>query len=145
MTTASVWVGSLVCLAVVSIAAKQELDAASRVALFRRVGRLYAGIGMGALLATIAVGFALAWPPTETDHEVMALFALAAVLVIATIAGMAQARHMTAQRLLLLARPEDHRVNARVRRGARTAGVLRGSLALITLAIVVLGAHTLNR
>ena len=145
ITGASIWVGSLVCLAVVSVAAAQALDEHSRVALFRRVGRLYGRIGTGALLATIAVGAALVWPPTDIDGEIVALFVLAAALVVATFAGMAQARQMSAHRQSLLATPADQRVIERVQRGARTAGALRGSLAVITLAIVVLGAHALNR
>ncbi len=143
MTAASVWVGSLACLAVVSVAATHVLDPASRVALFRRVGRLYGLIGMGALLVAIAVGVALAWPPANMDAAVVTLFVLATVLVAATVAGMTQARRMTAYRQRLLA--GDPRASERVRRGARVAGALRGCLALLTLAIVVLGAHALNR
>jgi len=69
---------------------------------------------------------------------------LAALLVLATIAGMAQARRMTLHRQRLLAAPGDQAAADRVRRGARVAGALRGSLALITIAIVLLGAHLLG-
>jgi pheromone shutdown protein TraB len=145
MTAASIWVGSLVCLAVVSVAAREALDGQSRVALFRRVGRLYGLVGTGSLLTATAVGLALAWPLSDVDGAIAPLFALAALLVAATIAGMAQARRMTVHRQRLLAVPGDQRAIERVRRGARVAGALRGSLALITLAIVVIGAHLLNR
>jgi uncharacterized membrane protein len=144
MLAASVWVGSLVCLAVVSVAAKQALDGQSRVALFRRVGRLYGLVGTGSLLAAIGVGLAVAWPPSQMDTTVVALFLLAALLVLATIAGMAQARRMTVNRQRLLAAPHDQAAADRVRRGTGVAGALRGSLALITLAIVLLGAHLLG-
>ena len=145
MTAASIWVGSLVCLAVVSVAANQALDGRSRVALFRHVGRLYGMVGMGALLIAIGASLALAWPPSDMDAAIAALFTLAGVLVAATFAGMAQARRMTVHRQRLLARPGDRDAIDRVRRGARVASALRGSLALITLAIVVVGAHLLNR
>jgi len=145
MIAGSIWVGSLVCLAVVSVAAKQALDPQSRVALFRHVGRLYGLVGTGSLLIAIAAGLALAWPPADMDGTIAALFFLAALLVVATTAGMAQARRMTVARRQQLAAPEDLRAMERVRRGAQVAAALRGSLGLITLAIVVLGAHTLNR
>jgi hypothetical protein len=142
---ASIWIGSLVCLAVVSAAARQALDPQSRVALFRRVGRLYSIVGTGSLLTAIAVGVALAWPPSDADATIRALGALAALLVLATSAGMAQARRMTTYRQRLVSLPSDHVAAERVRRGSALAGVLRGSLAIITLVIVALGAHLLDR
>lgn len=145
MTAASIWVGSLVCLAVVSVAAKETLDGQARVALFRRVGRLYGVLGMGSLITSIAVGVALAWPPGDMDGTVATILVLAVLLAAATVAGMAQARRMTVQRQRLLAAPGDRDALERVQRGARVAGALRGSLALITLTIVVLGAHVLNQ
>ena len=45
MLAVSIWVGSLVCLALVAKVAREELDDASRVAFFRRIGRLYGVIG----------------------------------------------------------------------------------------------------
>jgi hypothetical protein len=145
LLAASVWVGSLVCLAVVSAAAKQTLDPQSRVALFRRIGRLYGVVGMGSLVAAIAVGVALAWPLSDIDAAVAALFVLAVVLVLATIAGMAQARRMTTDRQRLLSLSGDPDAAERVRRGATVAAILRGSLAVITLVIVAVGAHVLDR
>jgi hypothetical protein len=145
MLAGAIWVGSLACLAVVSVAAKAALDPQSRVALFRRVGRLYGMLGTGSLLTAIAVGLALAWPPADMDGAVAVLLALAALLLAATLAGMAQARMMTVHREQLLAAPDDREAIDRVRRGARLAGALRGSLALITLTIVAVGADLLNR
>jgi len=141
---ASIWVGSLVCLAIVAAAAREALDGQSRVALFRRVGRLYGVVGTGSLLAAIGVGLTLAWPPSQMDGTVVAVFVLAALLVLATIAGMAQARRMTVHRQRRLAAPGDQAAADRVRRGAGVAGALRGSLALITIAIVLIGAHLLG-
>lgn len=145
MLGASIWVGSLACLAVVSTAARQALDPPARVALFRRVGRLYGVVGTVSLLAAIAVGVALAWPPSDLGTARAALFALALLLVVAAMAGMAQARRMTTHRQRLVSEPSDRSAAERVRRGAIVAAALRGSLAVITLVIVALGAHLLDR
>ena len=56
MLAASVWVGSLVCLAIVSSASRTVLDGPARVALFRRVGRLYGMVGTGCLASAIIAG-----------------------------------------------------------------------------------------
>lgn len=50
LVAASIWVGSLVCLAVVTAAARRVLDTPSQVALFRAVGRRYGLVGTASLL-----------------------------------------------------------------------------------------------
>jgi hypothetical protein len=144
MVAASVWVGSLVSLAVVSAAARRTLDARSRVALFRTVGRSYQWVGTGSLLLAIALGLALAWPLSEAGSGVHAELVLSVVLVAVSVVGMAQAKRMTAIRRRAVERPDDAGAAALVRRGARTAGALRGLIALVTLAMVVVGAHLLD-
>ena len=42
---ASIWIGSLVCLALVALVARRTLDGPSFVVLFREVGRLYRVVG----------------------------------------------------------------------------------------------------
>jgi hypothetical protein len=139
----SIWVGSLVCLALVSAVARRELDPASRVVLFRGIGRIYATVGTGALLVAIAAGAALAWPFDDLGSTGVAVLVLAGVLVLVTAAGMAQARAMTVRRRLALAAPQDERAAEAVRRGGAVAGALRGSIALVTLVILVLVADLL--
>jgi hypothetical protein len=141
----SIWIGSLVCLALVSNASRRTLDSASRVALFRVVGRTYGIVGTSALAIAIAVGLTLAWPPSEMTGTLRIEFLLGALRLLATLAGMAQARSMTVKRQHLLAAPEDPRAKRTVRHGAQIAGVLRGTLALLTFGVVVLGAHLLDR
>ncbi len=142
---ASVWIGSLVCLAAVSAVARRELTGSSRVTLFRGVGRLYRIIGTTSLLTSIAVGVVLAWPVPDAGTTVAVLFALSMVLLVLTVAGMAQARRMTVARQRLLARPNDRSIAETVRRGAALAGILRGGIAALTLVIVVIGAGLLDR
>jgi hypothetical protein len=144
MLAASVWVGSLVSLAVVSAAARRTLDPRSRVALFRTVGRSYQYVGTGSLLLAIALGLVLAWPLSEVSDGVRAELVLSAVLVLVAVLGMAQAKRMTVVRRRALDRPEDAGAAALVRRGARTAGALRGLIAGVTLAMVLVGAHLLE-
>lgn len=144
MLGASIWVGSLVCLAVVSVAAKETLDGQSRVALFRRIGRLYGLIGSASLLTAIGAGIVLAWPPADIDGTLAWVFGLAALLVASAAAGMAQARLMTRNRQALLTTPDDRATAELVRRGAALAGALRAWLVLLTLVIVALVAHLLD-
>lgn len=137
--TASIWVGGLVAIAVVSRAAETTLAPGQRVALFRAVGRAYGIVGATALLLALASGVILL-----SGHEWEGLLAAAAAtagaLLVATAAGIAQARAMTRLRRRALAEPGDHTLRASVDRGARLAGALRGTIAALTLALVVLGS-----
>jgi hypothetical protein len=56
MLAASIWVGSLVCLALISNVARRVLDAPSRIALFRGIGRVYGIVGTAALFVAVAAG-----------------------------------------------------------------------------------------
>jgi hypothetical protein len=143
MLAASIWVGSLVCLALVSSVARRVLDGPSRVALFRSIGRIYGGIGTGALLVAIAAGVAIAGRPSHWETTVSLAIGLAVVLVALTFVGMVQARRMTVQRQLAVDAPEDASIARQIGRGAAVAGALRGSIALVTLVILALGAHAM--
>lgn len=145
IVAASIWTGSLVCLALVSGVARRVLDGPARVTFFRDVGRLYARVGTGSLLVAIAAGIAIGWPPAHWTASEVAALVSALVLVGVTAAGMAQARQMTVRRRRALAEPHDPDATKAVERGATLAGALRGMIGLVTLAIVVLSAHLLAR
>ena len=137
---ASVWIGSLVCLAVVSQVARTVLEGPAQVAFFRAVGRRYAFVGTGSLLVAIGLGLAMAWPPATWSATIDTAVALSGLLVLATAAGMAQARMMGALRRRAIASPDDRAARTSVRRGRRLATSLRLLMAADTLAIVVLAA-----
>ena len=145
LLAACVWVGSFVCLVLVTDAARKVLDGPSQVAFFRAVGRRYGIVGTLSLLAAIGVGLVLAWPPSASSGTMDAAVALAGALVLATAAGMVQARAMTRLRRRAMTAPEDHRAAAAVGRGRRLASGLRGLIGGLTLAIVVLGAQVIAR
>jgi hypothetical protein len=145
MLAVSIWVGSLVCLALVAKVAREELDEASRVALFRRIGRLYGVIGTGSLVVAIGAGMAIAWPLSHVGHAGAAIVVLTGALALFTGTGMVQARRMTVRRRRAIEKPEDEHAASAVRRGAALAGALRGSIALLTLVILLLGAYVLDR
>lgn len=138
---ASVWVGSLVCLVLVSRVAHRVLDSPSRVALFRGVGQLYGVVGTACLVVAITIGLVLAWPMSGALDVVVLVLSLSLVAV--TGAGMVQARRMSVRRRYALDVPQDEVAAGAVRRGAAFAGFLRGSIAILTLVIVVLSAHLL--
>lgn len=144
LLAACVWVGSLVCLALVTISARKVLDGPSQVAFFRVIGRRYGIVGTASLLVAIGCGLALAWPPATWSGTIDAAVALSGVLVLATSAGMAQARAMTALRRRVMSGPGDIADTDALRRGKTLAGALRGTMAALTLGILVLAAQALS-
>ena len=135
---ASVWVGGLVCIAVVARCAREQLDTATRVAFFRSLGRRYLRVGLGALVIAYGAGALLIgagnWSATKS-----ALAITAAALLIVTCAGVVQARSLSRLRLAALA--GDPRLgDDYIARRARRAGALRGLIVLLTIALVVLAA-----
>ncbi len=142
LLAAGIWVGSLVCLALVSSVARRVLDASSRIAFFRGIGSVYGIVGTAALLVAIAAGGALAGRPAQWNSTVTAAIALSFVLVALTVVGMMQARAMRVRRQHAVDVPSNVTADA-VRRGAALAGALRGAMSLLTLVILVLGAHLL--
>jgi len=145
LLSACVWVGSLVCLALVANVARRVLDGPSQVVFFRAIGRRYGIVGTVSLLVAIGVGLALAWPPSTWSGTIDAAVALAGVLVIATATGMVQARAMTRLRRRAMSTPDDDHALAAVRRGKWLASGVRSLMAVLTLAIVVLGAQAIVR
>jgi hypothetical protein len=97
-------------------------------------------VGTASLLIAIAAGLALSWPPSSWSRTIDAAVVLAGVLVVATIAGMMQARAMTALRRKLIANAGDSSTAVALRRGRLLANGIRGLMALMTLAIVILAA-----
>jgi uncharacterized membrane protein len=144
LLAACIWVGSLVCLAVVTSAARKVLDGPSQVAFFRAIGRRYGIVGTAALLVAIGCGLTLAWPPSTWSNIIDASVALSGALVLLTAAGMAQARAMTVLRRRAVTAPDDRAAAEAVRRGRVLAGALRGTMALVTLAVLVLAAQAIS-
>lgn len=135
----SVWIGGYVTIAVVARAATATLDAASRVAFFRSLGRLYIRVGVPALAVALATGAVLA-RDLDKDGTYAALVVVLVALVGGLMVAVAQARRMTRLRQRLLDSPADASLQARVARGGRTAGLLRAALGLLSIAAVVLGS-----
>src|SRR5450759_2895067 len=132
LISASIWVGGMACLAIVAKAARGVLDESSQVAFFRAVGRRYGIVGTASLLIAIAAGLALSWPPSSWSRTIDAALVLAGVLVVATVAGMTQARAMTALRRKVITNPGDSATVRALRRGRLLANGIRGLMALLT-------------
>lgn len=134
---AAVWVGGYLAIAVVARVSVRTLDSAARVAFFRGLGRSYLLVGGPALIvALISGGLLLMGRPW--DGRLTAVAALAVALVLTTVTGVVQARRMTRLRRRALRQPEDER-QARIRQGARRAGLLRALIGVLSLALLVLG------
>lgn len=140
-----VWVGSIACLSLVNGAARRVLDPTSQIALFRAVGRHYAIVGTAALLLAIAAGLALAWPPPTWSNEIDAAISLAGVLLVITVVAMAQARSLGRIRRTLIGSHPDLETDRTLRRRASAAKALRALIAVVTLAVVILGAVALTQ
>ncbi|HWC08824.1 MAG TPA: hypothetical protein VG458_07205 [Solirubrobacterales bacterium] len=136
--SAAIWVGGLVAIFVVARAASRTLGPRERVAFFRTLGRSYGVVGSVSLLVALTCG-ALLLRGHPWDGLLIAAASVAGALVLATATGIAQARAMTRLRHRSMAEPSEA-IEAQVRRGAILAGALRGTIALLTLALVVLGA-----
>ncbi len=136
--SASIWVGGLVTIAVVARAASGTLTAADRVAFFRALGRSYGIVGGCALVVALGTGAGLL-AGRQWDAALIVAAAVAAALVVVTAVGVLQARRMTRLRQTALD-GRDPELARRVYRGARRAAVLRGCIALLTLALVAVAA-----
>lgn len=145
MMAVSIWVGGMVCIAIVARVARDALDEVARVTFFRSLGRRYAMVGTTSLLVAIAAGLVLSWSSLSSSRTIDAALSLAGILLVVTIFGMRQARAMTTLRRIMIANPADNSVANSLHRGRRLANAIRGLMALVTLAIVILGAWIVTR
>jgi uncharacterized membrane protein len=134
----AVWIGGLIAIFVVARVARTTLGPAERVAFFRGLGRAYGLVGGTALAVALASGAVLA-ATYRWDGQLAAGAVIAAALVAATAAGVIQARRMTRLRQDALRDPGSPGLTAKVRRGARSAAVLRTAIAALSLALLALG------
>ena len=134
----AVWIGGLVAIFVAARVAHATLGVAERVTFFRGLGRAYGPVGGIALAAALASGAVLA-SARSWSGQLTASAAVAAALVAVTAAGVVQARRMTRLRQDALRAPGRAELTARVRRGARSAAILRATIAALSLALLALG------
>lgn len=135
----AVWVGGLVAIFVAARVAHATLGVADRVTFFRGLGRAYGPVGGVALAVALASGAALA-SARSWSGQLTASATVAAALVAVTAAGVVQARRMTRLRQEALRAPGRPELTARVRRGTRSAAILRAAIAALSLALLALGA-----
>jgi uncharacterized membrane protein len=135
---AAIWVGGLVAIFIVARAASRTLEPAQRVEFFRTLGRSYGIVGTVALLVALITG-AVLLDGHPWDGLMIAATAVADALLVATAAGMAQARAMTQLRRQAVTQVGGE-LDPRVHRGALLAAILRACIGALTLTLVVLGA-----
>jgi uncharacterized membrane protein len=117
-----VWVGGLVTLTVVARVASRTLGAADRVAFFRGLGRSYGIVGSLALVIGLVAGAVLVSDRPWTGL-LAATAAVAAILVVVTVTGIAQARRMTRLRQRAVSEPFTPQIRSEIRRGSVVAAV----------------------
>lgn len=139
ITATSIWVGGYIAIGVVARTALRTLDAATRVAFFRSLGRMYFWVGTPALIVALASGGLLAHG-TAKGGLYAAVVSVAVVLLASFALAVAQARRMTRLRQSLIHAPTDESLKVRVQRTARAADGLRALLGILSLALVVMGA-----
>lgn len=136
--SSAIWIGGYTVLPIIARVATRELTPADRVIFFRTLGRFYGVIGTSALIVALGTGAGLmsqiSWGATA-----WVTVAVAAVLVIALIIGMLQARAMTRMRRQLVEQHDDA-LAARVARESRRATFLRAGLGVLTLVLIGLGS-----
>lgn len=137
--SSGIWIGGYAVLPIIARVATKELDPGDRVVFFRTLGRVYGTMGTTALVVALATGAGLmtqiTWGATA-----WATVIVAALLVIALLIGMAQARAMTRMRRQLVQQPDDTALSERVAREARRATYLRAGLGVLTLVLIGLGS-----
>jgi hypothetical protein len=135
----SIWVGGFVAIVVVARVARAQLDPRIRISFFRDLGRRYLVVGLAALLTALSTGAVLLskrpWDATAAAAVVVGL-----ALVLATGAGIVQARAMTRSRAGAVRAPHDADLAQRVRRGSIRAAILRAIIGGLTLALLALAA-----
>lgn len=140
LIAASIWTGGMVCIAVVFQVARRVLDESAQAELFRAVGRRYGVVGTTSLLVAVAAGVGLSWPPTSWSAAIATAFVLAALLTATTAVGMKQARSMSKLRREMVVGSRGVSTREALRRGRRVANALRGAMALMTLAVILLAS-----
>lgn len=134
-----VWVGGFVAIAVVTRIARAQLERQAQVSFFRALGRTYGIVGGSALaVALVSSGALLAG--RSWDGTALAAVLIAVALVLATAAGVVQARGMTRLRQRATARKADPGLEAQVRRGAVRAAVLRATIGALSVALIAVAA-----
>jgi uncharacterized membrane protein len=139
LLAASIWVGGFVAIGVVARIARRTLDPPARIAFFRSLGRAYGRVGGASLAVALGTG-AVRLSGSISTAAGLAAVATAAALLVATAAGVRQARAMTRLRSAALRVGDDPGSARTVRRATIAATALRGAIGLLTLALVVLAA-----
>lgn len=129
------WVGGLLTVAVLASSSRRTVAAADRVALFRDFGRRFALLFGVTALFVVAPALVLA--VIDPGPLSVSILLLTLGLLLATAAGILQARRMTGLRATA-ATPSGEADAGTLRRNAAVAAALRGILALGYIAVLVL-------
>jgi hypothetical protein len=136
----TIWIGGFVAIAIVAHVARHELDAPTRIAFFRRLGRCYLVVGGGSLAVALGSGGILLarddWTPTKTVAGALGL-----ALALATVVGVIQARELTRMRARNLLGAHQNAASAEAERSAvARATLVRASIGALTFALLAVGS-----
>lgn len=134
---AAVWIGGFIAIMVMNRSARDTLSGPDRVALFRSLGRRYLKVvGAAGIVVVVCGGVLLASSPF--DGITISILAAVVLLVIVTVAGVVQARRMTALRKAAHQSQNPEEFADHLRHGSRHARILRTLIGLVSLALFVL-------
>ena len=133
-----VWLGGYVAIGVVARTATATMEPSARVAFFRSLGRTYLRIGTPALAIALITGAIIA-TPHAWDGAAIAGLVIAIALVVLFACAVQQARRMTRLRRNALENDQNPASVDAIRRGQRSASILRAGLGVLSLVLVVLG------
>jgi len=135
LLAAMVWTGGLVAIATSTLAARETLPAADQVGFFRSLGRRWALVSGLALALFAVTGIGLAGAPGDWSSTERAVAALTLAVALLTLLGVRNARAV--QRLRARSLTPGEGPGTELDGARRTAHLLRGLIALATLAAVL--------
>lgn len=135
---AATWIGGLPTLFVVRRAALRTLSGADNVALFREVGHSYGKVSGSAFAVAIAAAVILAGSPSGWQGWEIVCASLVALLGLATLLGVRQARSMTRARQATI---DANAEPPGLERAVMRAHIARAAIAALTVAIIVVAAY----
>lgn len=145
MVTASVWLGGLVCVAIVVRVSRRVLDESSQLALIRVLGRRYGVVGTISLLVAFVTYLLLLGRPSSWSIMCTTTVITWGFLILISWRAVIQARLTSALRRSVLETGSGSSASSTMLRSRKSANALRVVMGLTSMTVLVLVAVALAR